>query len=134
MSELKPDMPSTPLFLCTVSWYAVPGFKSWFDEPGDHAGELETSLMMHLHPDLVLPLEDAGSGRARDWRVAAFREKWAWAPRQWTRVTDDTGIGDPSKATAAKGAGWFDALTGKLADFLVDLNAMDPSDLYEEGV
>jgi len=125
---------STPLFLCTVSWYAVPGFKSHFEDPGDHAGELETSVMMHLRPDLVLPLEEAGSGRTRDWRVTAFREKWAWAPRQWTRVTDDTGIGDPSKATPAKGAGYFDALTNKLADFLVDLSAMDPADLYEKGI
>lgn len=124
----------TPLFLCALDWYAVPGFRSHFDEPGDHAGEMETSLMMHLHPDLVLPLEEAGSGRARDWRVTAFREKWAWAPRQWTRVTNDTGIGDPSKATPAKGSAYFDALTGKLADFLVELNAMDPADLYEEGI
>ncbi len=124
----------TPLFLCAVNWYAVPGLAHVFDEPGDHAGEMETSLMLHLHPELLLPLDEAGPGTARDWRVAAFREKWAWAPRQWTRVTDDTGIGDPSKATSAKGAAYFDALTDKLADFLVDLNAMDPADLYEEGI
>lgn len=124
----------TPLFLCTTSWYAIPGLKGRFEDAGDHAGELETSLMMHLRPDLVRPLEEAGPGRAREWRVSAFREKWAWAPRQWTRVTDDTGIGDPSASTPAKGAAYFDALTGKLADFLVELSAMDPADLYESGI
>ena len=90
--------------------------------------------MMHLRPDLVRPLGEAGPGRAREWKGGAFREKWAWAPRQWTRVTDDTGIGDPSPSTPAKGAGYFDALTGKLADFLVELSAMDPGDLYEGGI
>lgn len=124
----------TPLFLCTTSWYAIPGLKSRFEDAGDHAGELETSLMMHLRPDLVAPLEEAGSGRARDWKVAAFREKWAWAPRQWTRVTDDTGVGNPVAATPGKGASYFEALTTKLADFLVELNAADPTDMYEGGI
>lgn len=124
----------TPLFLCTTSWYAIPGLTARFEDPGDHAGELETSLMMHLHPDLLRPLDEAGPGRARDWKVRAFREKWAWAPRQWTRVTDDTGVGDPAPATQAKGAAYFDALTTRLADFLVELNAADPAEMYEKGI
>ena len=124
----------TPLFLCTTNWWTVPGLTGGFVDPGDHAGELETSVMMHLHPGLVRPLDEAGPGRARDWKVRAFRERWAWAPRQWTRVTDDTGVGDPAPATLAKGAAYFDALTTKLADFLVELNAMDPTDLYERGI
>lgn len=124
----------TPLFLCTTSWYAIPGLKGRFENDDDHAGEVETSLMMHLHPHLVRPLDEAGPGRARDWRVRAFQEKWAWAPRQWSRVTDDTGVGDPSAATPGKGAGYFDALTTKLSDFFVELNAADPSDMYESGI
>ncbi|NUQ66158.1 MAG: creatininase family protein, partial [Pirellulales bacterium] len=40
----------TPLFLCTLNWWTVPGLTHLFEDPGDHAGELETSLMMHLHP------------------------------------------------------------------------------------
>jgi len=124
----------TPLFLCTTNWWTIPGLTERFEDPGDHAGELETSLMMHLHPELVRPLDEAGPGRARDWKVKAFREKWAWAPRQWTRVTDDTGVGDPSPATTSKGAAYFDALTSKLADFLVELNAVDPAEMYEKGI
>lgn len=124
---------ATPLFLCTTSWYAIPGTLDGFEDPGDHAGEAETSLMLHLRPDLVLPLEEAGPGAVRDWRVAAFRERWAWAPRQWTRVTDDTGVGDPAPATAEKGARFFEAVTSRLADFLVDLSGMDPTDPYFAG-
>ena len=124
----------TPLFLCTTNWFAIPGLLKTFEQPGDHAGEMETSLMMHIRPDLVHSLDVAGPGTARDWKVKAFRDKWAWAPRQWTRVTDDTGVGDPSAATPGKGARYFDSLTTKLADFLVELNEVDPTDLYEGGL
>ncbi|HSG08286.1 MAG TPA: creatininase family protein [Longimicrobiales bacterium] len=124
----------TPLFLCTTNWFAIPGLLKTFEQPGDHAGEMETSVMMHLRPDLVRPLDEAGSGHVKDWRLKALRDKWAWAPRQWTRITDDTGVGDPSAATPGKGARYFDALTTKLADFLVELSAVDPTDLYEHGI
>lgn len=125
---------STPLFLCTTNWFAIPGLTGLFEDPGDHAGELETSLMMHIRPDLVHRLDEAGTGHARDWKVTALREKWAWAPRQWTKVTDDTGVGDPAPSTPGKGAHYFEALTDKLAGFLVELSEVDPTDLYEGGV
>ena len=32
----------------SVDWYKMKNLKSYFDEPGDHAGEAETSMMMHL--------------------------------------------------------------------------------------
>ncbi len=124
---------ATPLFLCTTNWFTIPGTLDHFDDPGDHAGEAETSLMMHLQPGLVLPLDEAGPGAAREWRVAAFRERWAWAPRQWTRVTSDTGVGDPAPSTEEKGARYFDVVTTKLAGLLVDLSGMDPTDLYFAG-
>jgi creatinine amidohydrolase len=128
--ELQPE---TQLFLCTVSWYAIPGIQDGFAVPGDHAGELETSLMQHLHPELVRPLEEAGPGRARPWRVPAFNQGWAWAPRRWTRVTDDTGVGDPRAAAPEKGAAFLEAVTAKLSDFLLELDGMDPDDLYVDA-
>jgi creatinine amidohydrolase len=53
--------------------------------------------------------------------------------RPWTKVTDDTGVGDPSKSTAAKGARYFEAVTQKIGAFLYDLAAADPDDMYEQG-
>src|SRR5262245_33267598 len=53
------------LFLCLVNWYACVQPTKYFDEPGDHAGELETSVMQHVVPDLVRPLSTAGAGKAR---------------------------------------------------------------------
>lgn len=121
----------TPVFLTTVSWFRIPGTQEMFDDPGDHAGELETSLMLHLRPDLVRSLEEAGEGRARSWRLRAMREGWAWSPRRWSRVTDDTGVGDPRPATPGKGAAFFDAVCERLAGYLVELSGADLDDLYE---
>jgi creatinine amidohydrolase len=126
--ELSPD---AGLFLCTVNWYSCVNPAPFFAEPGDHAGELETSMMLHLAKELVRPLDEAGPGRARRFKVKGLREGWAWAPRQWTRVTDDTGVGNPAQASAEKGARFFEAVTKQIGGFLVELARADPENLYE---
>jgi creatinine amidohydrolase len=126
--ELQPDL---DLFLCTVDWWRVVDAATIFDEPGDHAGELETSTMMHLAPDLVLPLSEAGEGRERRFRVAGLRDGWAWAPRRWTRITDDTGVGNPRSATRQKGEELLESVSRELADFLTELAATSADDLYD---
>jgi creatinine amidohydrolase len=120
--------PRTRAFLCTLNWWQVVDAKPFFDAPGDHAGELETSVMQSIAGSLVRPLDEAGDGHARQWRVAALREGWAWAPRQWTKVTADTGVGDPRAATAERGAQFIDAVCARIAGFFEELAAMDPDD------
>ncbi|MGE5804034.1 MAG: creatininase family protein [Gemmatimonadota bacterium] len=128
---IREIQPQVSQFLCTVNWYKVVDPKSHFSDLGDHAGELETSVMQHVAPDLVLPLSEAGSGKAKQFRIAAFREGWAWAPRKWTEVTADTGVGNPAQATAAKGQRYVEVVTAKIADFLVELARANLSKLYE---
>jgi creatinine amidohydrolase len=123
--------PRVRIFLCALSWYACVDPRQFFEQPGDHGGELETSLLLHLHPRLVLPLEEAGDGVERRFRVAGLREGWAWAPRQWTRISTDTGVGNPKAATADKGSQYFHAVTERIAGFLSELAATDPEQLYE---
>jgi creatinine amidohydrolase len=91
---------------------------------------METSLVQHLTPDLVRPLEEAGDGHARRFTVAGLRDGWAWAPRRWTKVTADTGTGNPKAATPEKGARYFDAVADRLAGLSVELAAADPEHLY----
>lgn len=122
--------PATRIMLLQVNWYAALDATAYFDEPGDHGGELETAVMQHVAPALVRPLAEAGDGAARRPRLQAMREGWAWAPRRWTQVTVDTGVGNPARATPGKGARYVEALTAKLSDFLVELTALDPTDLY----
>lgn len=122
--------PCYELFLCTLDWY------KWievgaFVAPGDHAGEMETSLMQHLAPDWVLPLSAAGTGRERRFRIAALRAGLAWSQRDWIAATADTGVGDPAPATPEKGRHCFEQVTGRIADFLVELAAADLDELYE---
>ncbi|HWG54839.1 MAG TPA: creatininase family protein [Gemmatimonadaceae bacterium] len=126
--ELQPRFPR--VLLCSVNWYQVVDADQFF-LPGDHAGELETSVMLHIAPELVLPLSEAGPGTARRFRIQGFRDKWAWTPRAWMQVTDDTGIGDPHGATAAKGAEFIDLVVARIAEFLAELAAADSSQLYE---
>lgn len=122
--------PSTSLLLAQVNWYQVVPVADYFEKAGDHAGELETSAMMHIRPDLVRPLDSAGSGTARTNRITAFREGWAWMPRPWTKVTDDTGVGDPAASSAEKGAKYLESVTARIGAFLVDLAAADSEALY----
>jgi creatinine amidohydrolase len=126
--ELEPQV---SLFLCVINWFKVIDPKAFFANPGDHADEMETSVMQHVAPELVLPLSEAGSGAARKFRIGGFREGWAWAPRKWTQVTDDTGSGNPAAATAEKGKRYVEAVVAKVSEFLVELAKADTARLYE---
>jgi len=123
--------PKTKVFLSAINWWSCVDVKDFAEEAGDHAGEAETAAMMHLVPELVRPLTEAGSGRARASKLRGVREGWAWAPRRWTQVTADTGIGNPAKATAEKGERYVNAAADRIAGFLVELASLDLNDLYD---
>ena len=122
---------ATEVFICTLNWWTILDAKQYVTEPGDHGGELETSLMMHLRPHLVF-LDQAGSGATRPFTVKGLREGWVWAPRDWRRATIDTGVGDPSAASAEKGAKYFEAVTAKIAGFLVELAKAELNEIYQQ--
>jgi creatinine amidohydrolase len=127
--ELQPLYPE--FFICMVNWWQIIDQKRYFDEADDHAGEMETSVMLNIAPGVVLPLSEAGEGKARKFKLPALRERWVWTPRRWTQVTDDTGAGNPRRATAEKGAQYLKAVTEKIGGFLTELAAADVKNLYE---
>lgn len=128
LRELQAEFPS--VFLSTATLFRIASRQAFFSAPGDHADEMETSMMLHLAPHLVRPLAEAGAGASKQFRIRALRE-WAWAQREWSQVSTDTGVGNPAAATAAKGAAFLSAVTQELSQFLVELAAADPHDLYE---
>lgn len=128
LRELQAEFPS--VFLSTATLFRIVDRSRFFEAPGDHADEMETSMMQHIAPDLVRPLAEAGAGASRQFRIQALRE-WAWAQRAWSQVSADTGVGNPAAATAAKGAAFLSAVTQELGQFLVELAAADLHDLYE---
>ena len=121
----------TEMFICQIDFYRIVELGDYFEEPEDHAGEMETSVMLHIDPELVLPLKEAGDGSAKAFSIRGLREGWVWAERHWREVTESTGVGDPSKATAEKGARYLEEVTSKIAGFLEDLAAADLNALYE---
>ncbi|HCM75056.1 MAG TPA: amidase, partial [Cytophagales bacterium] len=114
------------MFISSCDWFKSLDQKLFFENKDDHAGEMETSLMLYLRPDLVLPLSEAGDGKSKKFRFEAIKEGWAWAERQWTKVTKDTGVGDPRKATAEKGEKYFKAVTVKVASFFIEVASSRP--------
>ena len=126
--ELGLEFPK--MFLCSCNWYQAIDQKSFFENKDDHAGEMETSVIMYLKPHLVRPLAEAGDGAAKKFRITAIREGWAWAERKWLQVTNDTGVGDPRKASAEKGEKYFKAVAEKVANFFFEVAKANNADLY----
>jgi creatinine amidohydrolase len=128
ISELGLKYPK--MFLCSCNWFQALDQKDFFENKDDHAGEMETSVIMHLKPDLVRPLTEAGDGAAKKFRMSAMHEGWGWAERKWLQVTKDTGVGDPRKASAEKGERYFAAVTAKLGTFFLEVALADRNDMY----
>ena len=88
-------------------------------------------MVQYLAPDLVLPLNEAGKGQGKKFKIKALNENWAWAERKWSQITVDTGIGNPSKATPEKGEKCFHEVVNKIGDFIFELSKADVSNMYE---
>ncbi len=121
----------TSMFICQIDFFRVADPKEFFERPEDHAGEMETSVMMKIAPELVLPLEEAADGSAKTFKLTGLKEGWAWAERHWQSVTESTGVGDPALATREKGERYLDVITTKVARFYEELAAADLNALYE---
>lgn len=118
------------MWLFQANFFHIPLPEKLFEEPDDHAGEMETSLMLFLKPELVLPLEEAGDGASRQINIEACRKKWAWTERPWSIVTRDTGVGNPYKATREKGEKYFRYVIGEIARMLVEVSAINRDEAW----
>ena len=124
--ELQPE---TCMVLAIANWWQA-GDQGVFDEPGDHAGELETSAILHVAPHLVAERDTWGDGAARDSIFEGVRNGWAWVPRRWTQVTADTGVGNPRAATAEKGSRFVAQAVERITQLCCELAVADSSALY----
>lgn len=112
----KPDF-----MIVESDWYAFIPRKDYFEEQvDDHAGEQETSVMMHYHPQWA-KMEYATDGAARTFAIEGLRTKAGWLPRDWSRISADTGVGNPLKASAEKGARYARAVVDALSRLVTDL-------------
>ena len=119
------------MFISFSMWPDALDKTKYFDEKGDHADEMETSMLLYLKPDLVLPREKWGDGKDKKYKIKSFSEGWVWAERKWSKISEDTGVGNPHKSTKEKGERFFKDVTEKIGNFLYELSKADLDDLYE---
>lgn len=117
-----------PDFLIVVSdWFRIIHPKGYFEEPDDHAGEMETSVMIHYRPELV-DMSIAGDGKYIPFKAKSLQEGTGWTPRNWSKISKDTGVGNPHKSSAEKGKKYAKAVSDKLAEMFIELGS---EDIYE---
>ncbi len=86
-----------------------------------HAGELETSLYLHLNPDPVrMDLAKADYSFPKSqfiYHDLTGMGPVNFAPRH-SMISGDGTVGDPTQATAEKGRLWFDACKSRFIDLI----------------
>ena len=119
------------MFICFSNWFQSMDRGLYFREAGDHADEMETSLLLYLKPEWVLPKEKWGEGKAKKYKIKAFSEGWVWAERKWSQISADTGVGNPMYASSEKGAAFFRDVSLKMGELFLELCNADRESLYE---
>lgn len=120
---------SVHLFLC--NWYKVAAdqYKTIYEDAGDHAGEMETSMGLAHFSNLV-QMDQADPGSMARTRFEAVNRGWIELTRPWHLLTTNTGAGDPRPATAEKGEKVTELVVERLAGFLVELSASRLDDQF----
>ncbi len=128
----------TRLFVTLIDSFrvAVDKHGEIFESDGDHADEAETSICMHLFPELV-HLEDADDGGTFKTRFEFLNKGQGYISRPWHLLTKNTGVGDPRKATAEKGKQYVEIITDRMAEYFRELSETPIDDAFpylpEEG-
>jgi len=122
------------VFLC--NWYQslTDEYARIFEQPEDHAGEMETSIALAWFPHLVARREDgslaADEGKTNKTRFRAVNEGWVSITRPWHLLTAQTGSGNPFAASAEKGRRMMEVLIERVATFLVELSDAEIDDRF----
>lgn len=120
--DLAIDRPQ--FVIAIIDWYNIIDPRGYFEDYGDHAGELETAVMLHYHPELV-DMSTAGDGSFNQFAMECLNKHEIWLPRNWKKISNDTGIGDPRAATAEKGRRYVEAIVAKLSKIIVEFSSGD---------
>ncbi len=135
-NPIQREVFSSGVFLAVCNWYQVCDdiLRKVFDNVGDHADEMETSVGLHLFPNLMAPLSQADDGKTRTTRFEAINQGWVKITRPWEKLTTNTGVGNPHKSTAEKGRKFLDEVVSRISTFIVEFAKaeMDPLFPYKE--
>ena len=117
--QIQCDM-DVHVFLC--NWWTVghDRYDEIFTKPDDHAGQMETSVAMALHPDLV-EAEVAGDGKTRPFRFEAIQKGWVSTSRDFAKLNDHCAAGEPGGATGEMGNRYLELACERISNFLIEL-------------
>lgn len=122
------------VFMCNWFQMVAKVYSTIFDQPEDHAGEMETSFALAYFPHLVQHNTDgslvADDGVVRPTQFTAVNEGWVQITRRWDLLTSNCGSGNPHAATAEKGVQIVDWIVDRLAGFLVELSDANVDDQF----
>lgn len=133
-NELKPvlrELAGEGIQVFLIDWFRVLAdvYKTIFEYPEDHAGEMETSFALAFFPELVRRQPDgtlaADEGATAETRFEAVNRGWVSITRPWHLLTTNTGSGNPHAATSEKGERCMELLVERLATFLVELSSSE---------
>jgi creatinine amidohydrolase len=134
-NDLKPFLrelygqTSAHLFLCNWFQMVRDAAGTIFSCPDDHAGEMETSMILAYRPELVARRADgslrADAGQTRAFRFHALEAGWVGLSRPWRWLTTHSGSGNPHAASPEKGLALMEVIVDRLAPFLVELSAAE---------
>ena len=122
------------IFLC--DWFRMVAdiYDTIFDQPEDHAGEMETSLLLAYFPNLVRKKADgsltADEGTVSKTQFNAVNKGWVQITRRWDLLTTNCGSGNPHAATAEKGERVANVIVDRLATFLKELSDSTITDSF----
>jgi creatinine amidohydrolase len=118
------DLPN--LWLVLVSWFQIAGqqiaeIESLQQKHVSHACELETSMILHLYPDLV-KMEDAHGANipftSAFWSADSSGASRVNVARLFEQTTRTGALGHPELATPEKGEALFAAATREMVAFI----------------
>jgi creatinine amidohydrolase len=107
--ELLPEIPEIKIAVVTEYELACKEGKGIIETEGDaHAGEIETSRIMHTHPHLVKGMGEREFPSFPTGILVRNKRKY-WQNGVW---------GDPAKATAEKGKSLEDLVVNKIVELV----------------
>ena len=88
---------------------------------GDHSSEEETSLSLALFPDKV-HMDRAVKAQESELVMQSLKAPYISYMRPWKYISNNTGLGDPTRATPEKGHKLVDIFMERISAFLKELS------------
>jgi creatinine amidohydrolase len=109
-------------------------FSEWEQAYGIHGGDMETSVMLALTPDVVKMDKAEKFHSLQERLVQSHKHLRAHGPTAFGWIAQDLGphgtVGDASIATVDKGLKTIEVVTDKMIELLQDVHAFDLALLY----